>query len=142
VIVFELKISLAHVFSLEFSRIKKKLIPNICIVLGFLPYLSKTTTCPCKCQYGGSWALAQLNCSRQRRRNIDNWGGGQIFIYSCSAQLISFETDCFYSLRTRIYEYLPPQLSIFRRLWFETLASNFICPKCLRKTFRQSIFTE
>ena len=83
-IVFELKISLAHVFSLEFSRIKKKLIPNICIVLGFLPYLSKTTTCPCKCQYGGSWALAQLNCSRQRRRNIDNWGGGadiHIFVF-------------------------------------------------------------
>jgi hypothetical protein len=25
-------------------------------------------------------------------------GGGQIFIYSCSAQLISFEIDCFYSL--------------------------------------------
>ena len=24
--------------------------------------------------------------------------GGQIFIYSCSAQLISFEIDCFYSL--------------------------------------------
>ena len=52
----------------------------------------------------------------QRRRNIDNWGG-QIFIYSCSAQLISFEIDCFYSLWTRIYEYLPPLLSIFRRLW-------------------------
>ena len=45
-------------------------------------------------------------------------GGGQIFIYSCSAQLISFEIDCFYSLWTRIYEYLPPQLSIFRRLWY------------------------
>jgi hypothetical protein len=44
----------------------------------------------------------------QRRRNIDNWGGGQIFIYSCSAQLISFEIDCFNSLWTRIYEYLPP----------------------------------
>ena len=24
-------------------------------------------------------------------RKIDNWGGGAIFIYSCSAQLISFE---------------------------------------------------
>jgi hypothetical protein len=45
--------------------------------------------------------------------------GGQIFIYSCSARLISFEIDCFYSLWTRIYEYLPPQLSIFRRLWDE-----------------------
>jgi hypothetical protein len=52
----------------------------------------------------------------QRRRSIDNLGG-QIFIYSCSAQLISFEIDCFYSLWTRIYEYLPPQLSIFRSFW-------------------------
>ena len=25
-------------------------------------------------------------------------GGGQIFIYSCSSFLISFEIDCFYSL--------------------------------------------
>ena len=33
--------------------------------------------------------------------------GGQIFIYSCSAQLISFEIDCFYGLVTRICEYLP-----------------------------------
>ena len=29
---------------------------------------------------------------------IGGGGGGQIFIYSCSAQLISFEIDCFYSL--------------------------------------------
>jgi hypothetical protein len=29
---------------------------------------------------------------------IGGGGGGQIFIYSCSAQLISFENDCFYSL--------------------------------------------
>ena len=34
--------------------------------------------------------------------------GGQIFVYSCSAQLISFEIDYFYSLRRRVYEYLPP----------------------------------
>ena len=34
--------------------------------------------------------------------------GGHIFIYSCSAQLVSFEIDCFYGLRTRIYEYVPP----------------------------------
>jgi hypothetical protein len=47
----------------------------------------------------------------------------QIFIYSCSAQLISFEIDCFYSLWTRIYEYLPPQLStIPSPLW--TLIPN------------------
>ena len=32
---------------------------------------------------------------------------GQIFLYSCSAQLISFEINCFYGLLTRIYEYLP-----------------------------------
>ena len=34
--------------------------------------------------------------------------GRQIFVYSCSAQLISFEIDWFYSLRRRVYEYLPP----------------------------------
>ena len=36
--------------------------------------------------------------------------GGYSCIYSCFAQLISFEIDCFYSLRRRIYEYLPPPL--------------------------------
>ena len=35
-------------------------------------------------------------------------GGGLIFIYSGSAQLISFERNCFYGLWTRIYEYQPP----------------------------------
>jgi hypothetical protein len=47
--------------------------------------------------------------SQQGRRKVDNWGGGgQIFIYSFSASFISFESDCFYSLWTWIYEYLPP----------------------------------
>jgi hypothetical protein len=44
---------------------------------------------------------------KARGAGISIIGGGQIFIYSCSAQLISFEIDCFYSLWTRIYEYLP-----------------------------------
>ncbi len=37
---------------------------------------------------------------RQWRSQLDKWGGGGggIFIYSCSAQLISFEIDCFYGL--------------------------------------------
>ena len=35
-------------------------------------------------------------------------GGGLIFIYSGSAQLISFEINCLYGLLTRIYEYQPP----------------------------------
>ena len=46
-------------------------------------------------------------------------GGGGIFIYSCSARLISFEmnlkTKKFKrnsSGRTRIYEYTPPQLTL------------------------------
>ena len=34
----------------------------------------------------------------QVRSKLDNWGGGLIFIYSCSAQLISFEIDCFYGV--------------------------------------------
>ena len=34
----------------------------------------------------------------QGRLKVDNLGGGQIFIYSCSASFISFESDCFYSL--------------------------------------------
>ncbi len=43
----------------------------------------------------------------QARSQLDNWGRGHIFIYSCSAQLVSFEIDCFYGLQTRIYEYVP-----------------------------------
>ena len=34
---------------------------------------------------------------RDSRKSIIG-GGGQIFIYSCSASFISFESDCFYSL--------------------------------------------
>ena len=34
----------------------------------------------------------------QWRRQLDNWGGGRIFISSCSALLTSFEIDCFYGL--------------------------------------------
>ena len=30
--------------------------------------------------------------------SIIGGGGGQIFIYSCSAQLLSFEIECFYSV--------------------------------------------
>ena len=45
--------------------------------------------------------------SIQGRSKLDNWGG-MIFIYSYSAQLISFEIDCFYGVWTRIYEYQPP----------------------------------
>ena len=37
-------------------------------------------------------------------------GGGHIFMYSCSAQLVSLDIDCFL-LRTRMYEYVPAQLS-------------------------------
>ena len=44
----------------------------------------------------------------QTRSQLDNWGGGHIFIYSCSAQLVSFEIDCFHGLRTRIHECVPP----------------------------------
>ena len=36
-------------------------------------------------------------------------GGGCIFIYSCSARRISFESDCFYGT---VYEPLPPQKKI------------------------------
>ena len=36
-------------------------------------------------------------------------GGGElILIYLCSAQLVSFESDCFYGVQTGIYEYQPP----------------------------------
>ena len=36
----------------------------------------------------------------QASNQLDNWGGGggHIFIYSCSAQLVSFEINCFYGL--------------------------------------------
>ena len=43
------------------------------------------------------------------RSKLDNWEG-HILIYSCFAQLISFEIDCFDGLRTRTDEYVtsPP----------------------------------
>ena len=46
-------------------------------------------------------------------------GGGLVFIYSDSAQLISFEIDCFYGVE---HEYMnisppPPQLSTLLRPW-------------------------
>jgi hypothetical protein len=34
----------------------------------------------------------------QCRSQNDNWGGRHIFIYSCSALLISFEINCFYGM--------------------------------------------
>ena len=42
----------------------------------------------------------QSHCENntQGRSKLDNWGGGLIFIYSGSAQLISFETNCFYGV--------------------------------------------
>ena len=45
--------------------------------------------------------------SKQARNQLDSWGGAQ-FIYSCSAQLVSFEIDCFYGLRTQIYMNMCP----------------------------------
>ena len=40
------------------------------------------------------------NMRVQGRNKLDNWGGGGglIFIYSGSGQLISFEIDCFYGV--------------------------------------------
>jgi hypothetical protein len=57
--------------------------------------------------------------SCQWHGQLDNWGGGgDIFIYLCSALLISFEIDCFYGLWIQIYEYvLPPHLSSWLRHW-------------------------
>ena len=45
-------------------------------------------------------------------------GGGLIFIYLRSAQLISFEIDCFYGVWTRIYEYQPPPPELATALFF------------------------
>ena len=41
--------------------------------------------------------------SAAARISISGRGGAHIHIFVC-ASLISFEIDCFYSLRTRIYE--------------------------------------
>ena len=46
--------------------------------------------------------------TNQGPNKLDNWGGGLIFIYSSSAQLISFEIDCFYGVPPIVE---PPQLS-------------------------------
>ena len=60
--------------------------------------------------------LQKLNSLWQERRKVDNWGGGGlIFIYSCSASFISFESDCFYSLHlnTNIWISAPPLIIDF-----------------------------
>ena len=54
--------------------------------------------------------------------------GGLIFIYSGSAQLISFEINCFYGLRTRIFEYQLFQLSSLLRPWISIL--HFSLSEC------------
>jgi hypothetical protein len=50
-----------------------------------------------------------------------NWGGGGILIYSCSARLTSFESDCFYGMWTWIYEFISslPQFLLFSAGWFQ-----------------------
>jgi hypothetical protein len=47
-----------------------------------------------------------IMCIVQQR--LANYCEPKLFIYSCSALLISFESDCFYSMWTWIYEYAPP----------------------------------
>ena len=46
------------------------------------------------------------SCRAVTRR--DNWGGVCIFIYSCSALLISVKSDSFYGMWKWIYEYETP----------------------------------
>ena len=49
-----------------------------------------------------------MYCTKQGHSKLDNWGGGGlIFIHLGSAQLISFEINCFYGVWTQIYEYQP-----------------------------------
>ena len=57
-------------------------------------------------------------------------GGANIHIFVfCTINFfwnrnLDFKVNCFYSLWTRIYEYWPPQLSIFRRPWEEYLCTQ------------------
>ena len=56
------------------------------------------------------------------RRQNDNWRGE--YTYICAFCLINFFWNrLFYSLWTRIYEYLPPQLSFCRRQCFRLAAT-------------------
>ena len=70
----------------------------------------------------------------QERRKIDNWEGG-MFLYSCSAQSIIFEIDCFSdSLWTPIYKYGPlnSPFEVHRKTGAE-LVSNSIVVRNLGK---------
>ena len=51
-------------------------------------------------------------------------------MYSCSAQLVSFEIDCFYGLRTRIYEYVPPN---YRASYGPAVVFNIVRIQLLNK---------
>jgi hypothetical protein len=53
----------------------------------------------------GKWASDAQGRNYSR---CDNWEGMCIFIYSCSARQIYFESDCFNVMWTWIYEYIPP----------------------------------
>ena len=71
--------------------------------------------------------------------SIIGGGGGHIFIYSYSAQLVYFEIDCFYGLRTRIYEFVPPPPNY--RL-ATGLIQTYHCLPSLSKVFGESQFTQ
>ena len=69
------------------------------------PYNAASNYINCVFQLYAIMQIEQFAClehisALQGRSKIDNWwrGGGLICIYSCSAQLISFEIDCFYGV--------------------------------------------
>ena len=64
----------------------------------------------------------------QDRSKLDNWGG-VIFMYSGSAQLISFEINGFYGVWTRIYEYHPPPPPNYRACYGPDIDTKY--PKIL-----------
>ena len=59
--------------------------------------------------------LSFIKTTTNGQQKIVNRGRGAIFKHLCAESLICFEINCFYSLQTQTYEYVPPppQLLIF-----------------------------
>ena len=72
---------------------------------------------------------------------VDNWRGGGTYLYSCSAQLVSFEMVCFDGLRTPMYVPPPPNYrasygpGLITQCWIKDIHNRFQPCLCIHNWF-------